>query len=138
MTRMPGRPVSWSPDMPFRYGVGIEDTFIAFEEPGRRKLDEYELTQHYQFWQRDLALVAESGADTLRWGIPWYRVEPSPGVFRWDWVDRVVEAIAGHGLTCMVDLMHYGTPLWLENSFLHPDAIRLLRQSKRLIDKYRN
>jgi hypothetical protein len=116
-----GRAGGWGRDAPFRFGVGIEDTFVATEEPGRRKLDEYELTQHYQFWERDLALVAASGADTLRWGIPWYRVEPSPGRFQWDWVDRVVDAIAGHGLTCVVDLMHYGTPLWLDNSFLHPD-----------------
>lgn len=111
----------WSAAAPFRFAVGIEDTFIADERPGRRKLDEYELTQHYSSWEEDLALVAASGADTLRWGIPWYRVEAEPGVLRWDWVDKVVDRIGELGLTCVVDLMHYGTPLWLENSFLHPD-----------------
>ena len=58
-----------------------------------RRLDEYELTQHYQYWREDLDLLARSGADSLRWGIPWYRVEPEPGRFEWDWVDRVVDHI---------------------------------------------
>jgi hypothetical protein len=111
----------WSANAPFRFAVGIEDTFIAHEYAGRRKLDEYELTQHYQFWETDLGLAAEAGADSIRWGIPWYRVEPGPGQFRWEWVDRVVDRMTDLGLTCIVDLMHYGTPLWLENTFLHPD-----------------
>jgi hypothetical protein len=111
----------WSAQAPFRFAVGIEDTFIADERPGQRKLDEYELTQHYQFWREDLDLVASSGADSLRWGIPWYRVEPEPGRFEWDWVDRVVDHMSAAGLTCIVDLMHYGTPLWMTDSFLDPD-----------------
>lgn len=114
----------WSRYAPFRFAVGIEDTFIADEQPGRRKLDEYELTQHYDYWADDIDLVASSGADTLRWGIPWYRVEPEPGRFDWSWVDQVVERIAALGLTCVVDLMHYGTPHWLEGSFAHPDYPR--------------
>lgn len=131
----------WTPSAPFRFAVGIEDTFIADESPGRRKLDEYELTQHYQFWERDLALVAESGADSLRWGIPWYLVESAPGVFRWDWVDRVADRMAGLGLTCVVDLMHYGTPRWLENAFLHPDYPRRVaeyaaRAAERYADRF--
>lgn len=112
---------NWSAHAPFRFAVGIEDTFIAHESPGQRKLDEYELTQHYQFWDHDLELVADSGADTLRWGIPWYRVETEPGKFAWDWVDRVADKISSLGLTCIVDLMHYGTPLWLDGSFANAD-----------------
>ena len=111
----------WSAAAPFRFAVGIEDTFIPQERVGKRRLDEYELTQHYQFWREDLDLVARSGADSLRWGIPWYRVEPEPGRFEWDWVDRVVDHITELGLTCIVDLMHYGTPLWMTESFLDPD-----------------
>lgn len=127
----------WSPGAPFRFAVGIEDTFIAQEYPGRRKLDEYELTQHYQYWQEDLRLVARSGADSLRWGVPWYRVEAEPGTFRWDWVDAVVDTIAGHELTCIVDLMHYGTPLWLDNSFLNPDyPERVAEYASRMAQRY--
>lgn len=127
----------WSVGAPFRFAVGIEDTFIAQEYPGHRKLDEYELTQHYQFWEQDLDLVASCGADSLRWGIPWYRVEPEAGHFSWDWVDRVVDRMAELGLTCIVDLMHYGTPLWMENSFLHPDyPKRVAEYGARAAERY--
>jgi beta-glucosidase/6-phospho-beta-glucosidase/beta-galactosidase len=101
------------------FGVGIEDTFIPQERVGHRKLDEYELTQHYARWREDLQLVADSGASFLRWGIPWYLVEPEPGRFDWSWLDQVAERMDELGLRCIVDLMHYGTPLWLENSFLN-------------------
>jgi beta-glucosidase len=114
----------WSVSAPFRFAVGIEDTFVAHESAGHRRLDEYELTQHYECWAEDLRLVAASGADSVRWGIPWHRVEPSPGRFDWSWVDRVVDRITDLGLTCVVDLMHYGTPLWLEGAFAHRDYPR--------------
>ena len=127
----------WTPSAAFRFAVGIEDTFVVDEPPGRRRLDEYELTQHYQFWERDLALVAESGADSIRWGIPWYQVETEPGVFRWDWVDAVADRLAALGLTCIVDLMHYGTPRWLENSFLNPDYPRRVAEyAARAAERY--
>lgn len=113
--------VDWSAGSPFRFAVGIEDTFIAHEAPGRRKLDEYELTQHYTYWRDDIDLVAASGATALRWGIPWYRIEPEPGRFEWDWVDRVVDHMVSHDITCIVDLMHYGTPLWMPAAFADPD-----------------
>lgn len=116
----------WYLDGAMHYGVGIEDTFIPQEAPGHRKLDEYELTQHYQRWESDLELVAESGAEFLRWGVPWYLVEPRPGEFEWGWLDQVTAKMSALGIRCIVDLMHYGTPLWLDNSFLnasYPDRV---------------
>lgn len=109
---------SWTRDGRVHFGVGIEDTFVPQEYPGRRALDEYALTGHYVHWEQDLDLVAASGAELIRWGIPWYRVEPQPGEFDWSWVDRVVERMTSLGLTCVLDLVHYGTPLWLD--FLAP------------------
>ena len=55
----------------------------------------------------------------MRWGIPWYRVEPVPGEFDFSWIDEVAEHMSTLGLRCVVDLLHYGTPLWLENSFIN-------------------
>ncbi|MFC5789315.1 glycosyl hydrolase family protein [Agromyces tardus] len=107
----------WTNDGRLHFGVGIEDTFIPQEALGHRKLDEYELTQHYQNWRSDLDHVADSGAELLRWGIPWYLVEPRPGEFDWRWLDEVAAHMNDRGIRCVVDLMHYGTPLWLENSF---------------------
>lgn len=109
----------WISDGRLHFGVGIEDTFVPQECVGQRALDEYELTQHYDAWRSDLDLVAESGAGLLRWGIPWYLVEPRPGEFDWRWLDDVAAHTQALGIRVIVDLMHYGTPLWLENQFVN-------------------
>lgn len=109
-------------DLSFLWATGIEDTFIPQTRPGFRALDEYELTQHYQQWKSDFDLVAETGVKYLRWGIPWYRVQPASDRWDWRWVDEALEYLVNvKGITPVLDLMHYGTPLWLENSFIHPD-----------------
>jgi beta-glucosidase/6-phospho-beta-glucosidase/beta-galactosidase len=105
----------------FIWAGGIEDTFIPQERPGLRRLDEYELTQHYEQWRGDLDRAASLGIKALRWGVPWYRVERAPGEFDWSWIDEVLDyMVRGLGIQPIVDLMHYGTPLWLEGSFAGP------------------
>jgi beta-glucosidase len=106
----------------FTWAGGIEDTFIPQARPGLRPLDEYELTQHYAQWRGDLDRAASLGISALRWGVPWYRVEPEPGVFSWTWIDELLDYMVRKlVLEPIVDLMHYGTPLWLEGSFMAPD-----------------
>lgn len=104
---------------PLCLGVGIEDTFIPQEGAGMRKLDEYELTQHYTYWREDFRRAAECGARFVRWGLPWYMVEPRRGTYDFSWVDEVAEYTRSLGLEIVVDLLHYGTPLWMDNSFLN-------------------
>jgi beta-glucosidase len=128
----------WFEDGRLRFAVGIEDTFIPQEYPGRRRLDEYELTQHYHLWRQDLDAAAATGAEMLRWGVPWHLLEPSPGWFRWDWLDRVVDRLEELGLTCIVDLMHYGTPTWLDNQFLNTSyPQRVAEYAARVAERYR-
>ncbi len=105
---------------PFTWACGIEDTFIPQHRPGLRALDEYDLTQHYRLWKQDFDLVAESGVQAVRWGIPWYRVQPAPDRWDWRWTDAALEYLVNQkGITPILDLMHYGTPEWLENSFIN-------------------
>ena len=107
-------------DPSFLWTVGIEDTFIPDTRPGFRALDEYELAQHYKLWKQDFDLVAEAGIKFLRWGIPWYRVQPEPDRWDWTWTDQALDYLVNvKGITPILDLMHYGTPLWLENSFIN-------------------
>src|SRR5439155_26567973 len=98
----------------FIWAAGIEDTFIAVPHPGTgRILDEYALTEHYLRWEQDLALMAELGVSTARYGIPWYRVNPKRGVFDWSWTDKVLGRMVNtHHIDPIVDRVHYGTPLW--------------------------
>ena len=89
--------------------------------PGQRRLDEYELTQHYQFWERTSTWRRRSGADIAPLGHPLVPRRAGAGRVRLG-LGRPGRrpGCAELGLTCIVDLMHYGTPLWLENAFLHP------------------
>jgi beta-glucosidase len=47
-------------------------------------------------------------------------VNPAPHGWDWSWTDRVFEHLLSLGLTPIVDLMHYGCPLWLEREFANP------------------
>jgi beta-glucosidase len=106
----------------FAWALGIEDTFIPQLAPGGRVLDEYVLTQHDRFWRDDLRRIADTGCRHLRYGIPWYRVNPAPGVFDWSWTDQVLPYLVQDlGVAPILDLVHYGAPLWLDRTFLAPD-----------------
>lgn len=132
---MPGHRTLWvlrdastTPDpaaaaVPFRWAVGIEDTFLPQpHRKTRRVLDEYQLTGHYDHWRHDLDRVATLGVHAIRFGIPWYRVNPAPGVFDWSWPDQVIPYLAEHlGIQPIVDLVHYGCPTWLVGESTHPD-----------------
>ena len=86
-------------------------------------IDPEELTQHYERWKEFLDLAASTGAQGFPAmgeprGIAW---SPSPGCCGWTWLDQVAEYTRGLELTIVVDLMHYGTPLWLENEFVNAE-----------------
>lgn len=111
----------------FIWASGIEDTFVPQTRPGQRALDEYKLIGHYDHWREDLALARTLGVRALRWGIPWYRVEPFPGEFDWRWTDEVLPYLVEIlGITPIIDLMHYGCPFWLRREFVseeYPAAV---------------
>lgn len=130
--------MKWYERPQLHFAVGIEDTFVPQTRMGERSLDEYELTQHYHYWSEDLGLAKQSGASMVRWGIPWYRVNPARGVWDWSWLDRVVDRFVELGLEPIVDLMHYGTPTWLDNEFInagYPDAVA--EYAGRVAERYR-
>lgn len=111
----------------FIWATGIEDTFVPQTRPGHRALDEYQLMGHYEHWREDLALARELGVSAIRWGVPWYRVEPLRGEFDWRWTDQVIPYLVDElGIEPIVDLMHYGCPFWLRREFAsdeYPEAV---------------
>ncbi|HEX8474706.1 MAG TPA: family 1 glycosylhydrolase [Pyrinomonadaceae bacterium] len=103
----------------FIWASGVEDTFVPQTKPGHRALDEYQLMGHYEHWREDLALAREVGMQALRWGVPWYRVEPQPDEFDWRWMDEVLPYMVEElGITPLIDLMHYGCPMWMKRPFI--------------------
>ena len=106
----------------FVWATGVEDTFVPQTKAGHRSLDEYELMEHYEHWREDLRLAERCGLRALRWGVPWYRVEPRPGTFDWRWCDEVVDFLCEEtSLTPIVDLVHFGCPFWLRREFASED-----------------
>jgi beta-glucosidase/6-phospho-beta-glucosidase/beta-galactosidase len=88
--------------------------------------------------------MAELGVRAARYGVPWHRIQPTPG--RWDWspADEPLERLLELGIEPQVDLIHYGLPGWLDQAYLHPDypqraaeyAARLAERFKRRIRWY--
>lgn len=111
----------WHRDGALHFALGIENTFVPQSSPTERALDEYELTEHYANWRGDLDRASLAGAELLRWGIPWHRVQPRPDRWDWSWVDSVVDHFCEIGLRPVIDLLHYGTPTWLEGEFASSD-----------------
>lgn len=129
----------WFRDGRLHFALGIEDTFVPQSRPGERAIDEYELTEHYQHWSTDLGLAKDAGAEMLRWGIPWYRIQPQADRFDWSWLDGVIDRFAELGLRPVIDLLHYGTPQWLEGEFAHPDyPQRVAEYGAAVADRYRD
>jgi beta-glucosidase len=131
--------MAWYNDGRLHFAVGIEDTFVPQSGPGERAIDEYELTDHYAQLDGDIELLAQSGAELVRWGIPWHRVQPERDRWDWDWVDRAMAGFAARGLRPIVDLLHYGTPLWLDRQFANPDfPARFAEYAGRVAARYRD
>ena len=103
----------------FTWIVGIEDTCVYPPAGfGMKPLDEYDLTEHTLNWREDLELVKSHGATAVRYGVNWPLVHTAPDVFDWSFLDERFEyAVAVLGLTVIADLVHYGTPTWLNGSF---------------------
>lgn len=111
----------------FTWALGIEDTCVY--PPARfamAPLDEHRLTGHDEAWRADLDTVRDLGATALRYGVDWPRVHLGPGRFDWSVLDERLPHAAADGVTVIADLVHYGTPTWLDESFAdprYPDAI---------------
>jgi beta-glucosidase len=126
-------------NVPFAWTLGIEDTFVPqVHARSGRILDEYVLTQHDRFWREDLRMIGDIGVRYLRYGIPWYRVNPAPGRFDWSWTDEALPYLVEElGIQPILDLVHYGAPLWLEGTFLSADyPARIAEYAAAVAERY--
>ncbi len=123
----------------FLWATGIEDTFITEPWPATgRILDEYELTGHYDQWEQDIALMASLGVKTCRYGIPWHKIQPARDQWDWRWADGPLEKLIELGIDPIVDLVHYGTPAWIDGAFTHPEYPSLVADfARRVAERYK-
>lgn len=124
----------------FLWAAGIENTFVPQVRNGHRPLDEYELMGHYEHWREDLSLATQLGLKAMRWGAPWYKVEPEPGKFDWSWTDEVIPFLVEDlKILPVIDLMHYGCPFWLTKEFANRDyPERVAAYAAAFAERYKN
>lgn len=118
--------------------VGIEDTCV-YPRPTDRfePLDEHALTGHDQVWRSDVDRIVALGAQGLRYGMSWPTVHRGPGKFDWSRLDPVLENMADRGLHVMADLVHYGCPPWLADSFVDDGFVDAITEfAVALVDRY--
>ena len=99
----------------FKWMTGFECS--AFPHVGADELAE---TQHYRWWASDLVRLADLGIEVIRYGVPWHRVNPRPHEYDWSWTDQAFDLMETLGITPIVDMFHYGTPLWIEGGLMNP------------------
>jgi beta-glucosidase/6-phospho-beta-glucosidase/beta-galactosidase/glycosyltransferase involved in cell wall biosynthesis len=117
----------------FIWGAGIECSFIP-----HLQIDQFEWTQHNRFWMDDFRRAKEElGISTLRYALPWHLIEKQPGQFDWSQSDQRIEAARDLGIDLYLDIMHFGTPLWLRQAAGDPEFPESLeRFAHAMVDRY--
>lgn len=78
-------------------------------------------TKHIEHWREDLTRLLNAGITSLRYSIPWHRIEPEPGHFDWSWVDGPLTFMRDSGMHPVLDPLHHTSfPHWLTDGFLNP------------------
>ncbi|MEP4197817.1 MAG: beta-galactosidase [Aliishimia sp.] len=75
-------------------------------------------------WVRDAARMVETGIQYVRIGeFAWSRLEPTPGVFDWGWLDRAIDVLATAGLKIVLGTPSATPPRWMLTRF--PEMLAL-------------
>jgi len=73
-------------------------------------------------WAEDARLMAEAGFNVARMAeFAWRRLEPEPGKFDFDWLDRAIAMLAERGIQTVLGTPTAAPPAWLVRS--HPDIL---------------
>ncbi|NAZ36305.1 beta-galactosidase [Rubellimicrobium sp. CFH 75288] len=75
-----------------------------------------------EWWETDAARMREAGLTWVRIGeFAWSRMEPEPGRFDWDWLDRAIATLRGAGLKVVLGTPTATPPRWMLER--HPDML---------------
>lgn len=80
-------------------------------------------------WAEDAAAMAQMGLSRVRIGeFAWSRLEPQPGHFQWDWLDRAIDTLAKAGLRIVLGTPTATPPKWLIDA--HPEILAIDAQGR--------
>lgn len=79
---------------------------------------------------RDFELMEKSGCNTFSIGIfSWTALQPGPGVYRFEWLDRIMDRMAEHGFHVILATPSGAKPAWLAAA--HPEICRVDEHGRR-------
>ncbi|MFD0673265.1 beta-galactosidase [Cohnella sp. GCM10027633] len=80
-------------------------------------------------WPIDYAKLAGAGVKQIRIAeFAWSVLEPSDGIYDWDWLDRSIALAAEHGLEVVLCTPTACPPIWLVEK--HPDVLPVHKSGK--------
>ncbi|MBC7795590.1 MAG: family 1 glycosylhydrolase [Pyrinomonadaceae bacterium] len=103
----------------FMFATGIECSNPMIQNKTVRR-DLLEECGHYERYEEDLHLVKDLGLKVVRYGLPYYKVNPAQGKYDWEFADKAMSLIKKLELTPILDLMHFGVPDWI-GDFQNPE-----------------
>ncbi len=81
-------------------------------------------------WSSDLTLMRKAHMNVVRIGeFAWSAMEPSEGVFRFEWLDRAIGAAAEQGFAVVLGTPTAAPPAWLTEAY--PDVLRVDENGER-------
>lgn len=82
-----------------------------------------------QQWEEDASRMAALGLTWVRIGeFAWARMEPTPGTWDWDWLDRAIATLGRHGLKVVLGTPTATPPRWMIDR--HPDMLAVDRDGR--------
>ncbi|MGI4983555.1 MAG: beta-galactosidase, partial [Janthinobacterium lividum] len=80
-------------------------------------------------WRDDAQRMRELGIERVRIAeFAWSRIEPEPGVYQWEWLDRAVAVLGDAGLQVVMCTPTATPPKWLVDR--HPDILAIDAQGR--------
>ena len=101
--------------MKFAWSTGIECSYPTTPDGrgGTIRRDMLAECGHYDRYEEDFALVRDLGLRSLRYGLPYHRVNPARGRYDWSFADPAMAALKAAGIIPILDMLHFGLPDWL-------------------------
>jgi beta-galactosidase len=82
-------------------------------------------------WREDVELMRTAGVNLVTVGVfSWAMLQPAPDVFAFEWLDRVLDGLAGAGIAVDLATATASPPPWF--SVAHPDSLPVDATGRRL------
>lgn len=79
---------------------------------------------HPEIIRKDFELMPKAGMNSATIGVfAWKELEPQEGVFRFEWLDDIMDRLAAQGMTAVLGTPSGARPYWMDRD--HPEVLRV-------------